>query len=149
MTKVSASREIEASRNVVFRAITDIENLPQTNPDIEKVEFLAEIRSGLGAKFRETRRVNGRTDQTELEITEFEQNCRARMVADSHGTVWDSVFLIEPGSVSHRTRLTIEMDARPHQLLPKLLTPLMRGLFRRGLVRHVEAVAAYCESRKS
>lgn len=82
--------------------------------------------------------------KTELDVTEYVENERIRMVADSHGTVWDTVFTVEP--VDGKTRLRIAMDARPHKLLPKLLNPLMQGMFRKGMAKHLEVVAAWCET---
>lgn len=144
MTKVEVHSKIDAPVEVVFRAVTDIANLPATNPAIVGIEFLTEQRSGVGTRFRETRRMKKKEMVTELEVTEHEPNRRARMVADSHGTVWDTVF--EFREIGGATEFTIAMDARPHAFLPKLLTPVFKGLFRRGIAKHMEEFKTYCES---
>jgi len=81
----------------VFKAISDIANLPNVVPEIERIEFLSECVSGAGTRFRETRRMLGKENVTEPEVTEYVENDRVRMVAGSHGTVWDSVFVVAPG----------------------------------------------------
>ena len=145
MTRVIVSRKIEAPIERVFRAVTDIERLSDSNPDVVGVKFLSDSRSGAGTRFIETRKTGKKTMDTELEIVEWTDNHTARMVADSHGTVWDTLFTVEPAA--GQTKLTIAMDARPHKLLPKLMNPIMKGFFRKGMEKHIDAVRAYCEQR--
>ena len=78
-------------------------------------------------------------------MTEFVENERARMVADTHGTIWDTTFSVR--TVGADVELTIAMDARPHKLLPKLMNPLMKPMFRKGMERHIDKLRAYCEAR--
>ena len=144
MSRVAVSRRIAAPRERVFRAITDIERFPDHDPDIVAVEFLTEQRSGVGTRFRETRRMKKREMVTELEVTEFETNRRVRMVADTHGTVWDTLFSVD--SVDDATELTIEMDARPHKLLPRIMNRFMTGFFRKGIAQHLDNVRRRCET---
>lgn len=143
MTRVSVEGAIAAPPAIVFRAVTDVEHLPDLDDAIVGIEFLTDQRSGAGTRFRETRSMNGREMVTELEVTEWVENERARMVADSHGTIWDTVFRVTPdgdGCV-----LEIAMDARPHKLLPRIMNPLMKGFFRKGIAGHVDKVRAHCE----
>ncbi len=144
MTTVAVSREIAAPADVVFRAVAEVENLPKSNPDVVDVEFLSESRTGLGTRFVESRRMGKKLHKTELEITEHVENQKVRMVADSHGTVWDTLFTVSPAG--EKTRLEIKMDARPHKLLPKLLNPLFKGMFRKGMAKYIDQIAAYCEA---
>ena len=78
-----------------------------------KFEFLSDTHTGVGTRFRETRVMKGKEQPTELEITEYIENERVRMVADSHGTVWDTVFSV--ALYGDGTRLTMVMDARAYQ----------------------------------
>jgi len=143
MATITVSRTINASVDKVFRAISEVSNLPDTNPDIVNIEFLSERQSGVGTRFIETRIMNGKDSKTELEVTEFNENERIRMVADSHGTVWDSIFTIKP--TENKVVLTLSMDAKAHKLLPKLLNPVMKGLYKKGLEKHMDALQNFCE----
>ena len=147
MTRIAVSRTIAAPADVVFRTVADIENLPSTVGGVQRVEFLSERRSGVGTRFRETRLHKGREMVTELEVTEYAENQHVRMVADSHGTVWDSLFTVRPSRDpgGDHVELTITMDARAHKLLPKLLNPLLAGMFRKGMEKHMDEVKAFCE----
>lgn len=145
MTKVSVSRLINAPAATVFDAVCNIQNLPETNPDVVGIEFLSERKTDVGTRFRETRRMRDKEMVTELEVTEWTDDRHARMVSGSHGAIWDTVFSVEPKG--DQTELRLDMDARPHALLPKLLNPLMKGFFRKGMDQHVAHVKAYCEGR--
>ena len=144
MPTVTVSRLISAPVDVVFRAVSDIERLPETNPDYLAVEFLSDQRAGAGTRFNVTMRAGKKEQVYEQEITEFDENRSVRMVNDSHGTVWDTLFAVAPEGDG--TRLTLTMDARAHALVPRLLNPIMKGFFRKGMAKYVAAVAEYCES---
>ncbi len=141
MTRIIAKRTINAPIDSIFAAVADIENLPATNKDIKSIEFLTEQRSGVGTRFRETRVMKGKQHITELEVTEYQPSQRLRMVTDSHGTVWDTVF-----TISAAGELTIDMDARAHKLLPKLLNPILKGMFRKGIEQHLDALKNHLET---
>lgn len=142
MTRIKVARDIAAPPEVVFGAVADIERLPEVNEEVVRIEFLGEQRSGVGTRFRETRRMGKREMETELEVTEYEAPTRARMVTDSHGTVWDTVFRITPTEAG--AHLEIDMDARPHKIMTRIMTPLMAPLFRRGMQKHIDVLAEHC-----
>ena len=144
MTRIVVAKDIAASPEVVFRAVSDFENLPNTNADVIRIEFLGEQREGLGTRFRDVRMQGKKEMPTDLEVTEFEDNRRMRCVADTHGTIWDTLFEVTPTGKGAELRLT--MDATPHKLLPKLMVPILKGLFKKGMVSHLESVATYCEA---
>lgn len=144
MTRIVVERQIKASPEIVFQTVSDIKKFSEAVPHITKIEFLSEQQLGLGTRFRETRLMKGREASTELEVAEFVENDRIRMIADSHGTVWDTLFTVEPaadGSV-----LTMTMDARAHKLLPRLLNPLIKGIVKRAVEDDMDSVKAFCES---
>ncbi len=144
MTRVTVSRTIAAPVATVFKAITDIEHLPDSNPDVVRIEFLSDTRSGTGTRFRETRSTKGKEMVTELEVTEQVENEYARFVTDVGGTVWDTLFTFLP--VGDRTELKIQLDARAYKLLPKIMVPLIvKGMVRKGMEKHINSLRAYCE----
>ena len=81
---------------------------------------------------------------TELEVTEYEPPNRVRMVSDSGGTIWDTVFTVTAdGSGS---RLDMVMDARPHKLLAKLTVPLFGRMVAKAVEKDMDEVKDYCEA---
>ena len=91
--------------------IADVEQFSQAVPGILRVEFLTDVKSGVGARFRETRMMMGREASTELEVTEYAENEHVRLVSEAGGTLWDTVFTTV--SDGEGTALKMVMDAQP------------------------------------
>ncbi len=145
MSKRSTSRQIKAPVAAVFDAITNIEKFPEKNAAIVSVEILTEQINGVGTRFRETRRMGKREAATELECTEFVENERVRFITDQGGTVWDSVFTTKANDEG--TLLTLEMDARPHKFMAKIVTPMIFGMISKAIEEDMDGVTAYCEGK--
>lgn len=143
MAKRSTSRQIKAPVEIVFSAITDLEKFPDKNPDIVKIEILSEQKTGIGTRFIEIRRMGKREGSTELECTEYVENELVRFVADQGGTIWDSVFTTS--AKDGGTELTLEMDARPYKLMPKIIMPMILGMIAKAVEKDMDAVKEYCE----
>ncbi|MGD8428220.1 MAG: SRPBCC family protein [Balneolaceae bacterium] len=143
MSQITVTRTIDAPVEMVFRTISDITHFSKAVPDIVDVDFLSEVKSGVGTQFRETRNMNGREVKTELEVTEFKENDHIRLVSDTSGTVWDSIFTVREDN--GRTLLTLVMDAKPYKLLPKVTNPLMKSFIKKALEKDMDAVKKYCE----
>lgn len=146
MVRIIAARLIDASVPLVFRTVADPQQFSQALPHIARIEFLSQVKSGVGTRFRETRVMQGREVTTELEVKEYVDNDRIRLVADSHGTVWDTLFTVKAGRGS--ADLTMTMDATAYRLLPKLLNPLIRGMVQKAVEKDMDAVKPYCEQKE-
>lgn len=144
MTRIAVQRTIQASPERVFRAVAHVEGLPESNPDVLRIEFLTEQKTGVGTRFRETRAMGKKEVQTDLEITEWSEPQQARMVTDQGGTVWDTEFRIVPKGDG--CELTIDMDARPHKLGAKVMLPLIRGMITKGMNKHIDGLVEHCEA---
>ena len=140
---MTVSRRIAAPMDVVFRTVADINRFSQVVPQIVRIEFLSDVRSGIGTRFRETRLMNGQEMSTELAVTEYVENNRVRIVSDAGGTVWDTVFMVLPAGSS--TELTLVMEARPYKLRARITTPLIAGAVRKAIEQDMDAVQAFCE----
>ena len=143
MTRIVVTQKITAPIGVVFNAFADIRQIPIVLPHVITQEFLSDIKSGIGTRFRETRLMNGKESITELEVTEYVENDHVRMVADSHGTVWDTIVCMN--QEKERVALTITMDAKAYKLLPKLMYPFIKGMIKKAMVKDLDLVKSYCE----
>ena len=146
MNRTTVTRTIQAPIEQVFDAVAHIENFQKAVPAITNVEFLTETRRGVGTRFKETRLMGKREASTELEVTEYVENDRIRLVADAGGTIWDTVFtvkLADGGGVE----LSMVMDAKPYKLLAKFFNPLIKGMIQRHIEKDMDAVKEYCERK--
>ncbi len=143
MATTTVSRIIRAPIEKVFDTIAHIESFSKALPNIVSVEFLTEQRKGVGTRFRETRLMGKRKASTELEVTEYVENERIRLVSDQGGTIWDTVFTVQPAAEG--VELKMVMDANAYKLLAKLLNPLIKGMIARFIEKDMDAVKTYCE----
>lgn len=130
----------------MFPVVADIREYSKVQPQIVDVQFLTPKQGGVGTRFRETRMMGGRRVSTELEVTEHVENQRVRLVAESGGTVWDTVFDLRPAGAG-RTELTMVMDARAQNLLARLAAPLLMGMVRKGVQADIDRVKDHCEKQ--
>ena len=136
-------RTIDAPTELVFQTVADIRQFSQAIPHIVKVEFLSDLKSGAGTRFRETRLMNGKEVTTELEVTEYAANEQIRLLADSHGCVWDTWFVVQPQD--GRTELTMTMDARPYKLMARVMNLLIGGMIKKAVEKDMDSVKVFCE----
>ena len=143
MANVTLTRRIDAPVNLVFRTVAHVEQFSQAVPGILRVEFVSEVKSGVGARFRETRMMMGREASTELEVTEHVENERVRIVSEAGGALWDTVFTVAPDGAG--TELKMVMDAQPRSASAKMTLPLIIGTVRKAVEEDMDAVKSFCE----
>lgn len=144
MARTSLSRTIDAPIEKVFDTVAHIENFSKALPHIIDVEFLSDKHSGVGTRFRETRRMGKHAVSTELEVTEYVRNERVRLVSDAGRTIWDTVFTTTPAQ-GGGTELGLVMTAAPYKVMARIMNPLIKGMIRRAIEKDLDAVKAYCE----
>ncbi len=144
MITFTSKRTIKAPIDLVFDTVSHIENFSQAIPHITNVEFLTEAKTGVGTRFRETRLMNGREAETELEVTEYAENQHVRLVSDSHGTVWDTVFTVE--KQVDNVELKMVMEATSYKITAKVMNYFIKGMVQKALEEDMDAVKSYCEA---
>jgi uncharacterized protein YndB with AHSA1/START domain len=145
MKSIQISRTIAAPLAQVFQAVSDVRNFREAVPHITQVEFLSDQKVGVGTRFRETRLMNGREHTVELEVAEYAENDRVRMISDAGGTIWDTIFTVSEGP--NNVTLEMQMDIKPHTLLARIMTPLIRKMVVKGVESDMDSIKAFCESK--
>ena len=145
MKPIRISRTIAAPLGLVFHTVSDVRNFRDAVPHITHVEFLSDQQVGAGTRFRETRSVKGREETVELEVAEYIEDDRVRMVSDAGGTIWDTMFTVSEGSGN--VTLEMQMDIKPRTLLARIMTPLIRRMVVKAVETDMDAVKAFCESK--
>lgn len=146
MARTEVTRMIEAPASMVFDTVAHIERYSKAVPHITEVEFLTEQREGVGTRFAETRVMRGRQATTTLEVTEYVEHERIRLVSDEGGTIWDTVFTVTSVDQAEQAELKMVMDARPYTFVAKIVNPLTKGIIRRAIEGDMDSVKAYCEA---
>lgn len=144
MKSIQTTRTISAPLERVFQTVSDVRNFRNAVPHITKVEFLSDQHVGAGTRFRETRVAKGREQTVELEVAEYIDNDRVRMISDAGGTIWDTLFTVSDAPVG--VTLEMQMDIKPYKFLARIFTPLIRGMVVKAVESDMDAVKAFCES---
>jgi len=146
MSTVKVSREIGAPLEAVFARFTDVQFGPVHVSGIKDVKMLTPGTFGPGTRWLETRRVLGRLDETEMEVTAFEQNRTYTITHHKGGVRIDTVFTF--ALIPSGTAVAIEFGLNEHGLPPGLLSPLewaMAGKVRDVLTKDLSDLKASIE----
>jgi uncharacterized protein YndB with AHSA1/START domain len=130
---VEAQVTINGSRAAIWAAITNIEHASETISGIENIEILEKPASGLvGLKWRETRKLFGKSATAEKWITDAVENESYKTRAEDGGFV----FLTTKGisESSGGITLTESHEFKPQGISAKLMSIPMRLLFK-GVVK--------------
>lgn len=144
MSQTNVIRLIDAPVDKVFAVVSDISQYSKAIPHLINIEFLSEQRTGVGTRFRETRVMKKREVSTELEVTEYIENEKVRLVSDEGGTIWDTVFTFtEDNGMTH---LKMSMDAKAYKFLARLINPMIKGMIKKAIESDMDEVKKYCET---
>lgn len=131
----------------VFRVLTDVERSPEVLPEVKRVEIVSDTRSGLGMKWKETRRMMGRDATVELEIVDWQPPHRLTVRSSVLGTSYESVFSLTPASGG--THLVHDFTSSGAGFVSGLFEKLTAGPMKKSMQADLEAIKAYCEANPS
>lgn len=122
MTPITVTDVLAAPVEDVFKAFTDLEHQAGRVSGIKGIEVLTTGGFRLGTRWRETREVLGRTDDAEMEVTQFAQNAGYTITHEKAGVRIDTVFVFAPAGDGTKVSITFSLENQG--LPPGLLTPV-------------------------
>ena len=143
MTQFRFTRTTTAPIDFVFATISNPQSFSKVSEDVVRIEMLSDTTSGVGTRFRETRKMGKREATTDLEITECVENEHVRFVSDAGGAIWDTIYTVS--TVDDQTRMKVVMDARPYKLMARIMIPFIKGMVGKFMAKDMDAVTAYCD----
>lgn len=105
MPEVQVQQQFASPRDRVWDLLTAFERYPERVGSYEAVEFSGEQREGIGARWRQTRTVFGRSHSQEIEITGWEPPLRLVLAAREAGALYETRY--ELASVDEHTEVTM------------------------------------------
>jgi uncharacterized protein YndB with AHSA1/START domain len=106
MASVTVSTDINAPVERVFELFTDIEGSAGRVSNIARIEVMTLDGARLGARWLETRKVEGGLGVAEMEITAFERNRGYTITHHKAGARIDARFTFQP--IEAGTRVEVE-----------------------------------------
>jgi hypothetical protein len=147
MTQFRFTRTTTAPIDFVFATISNPHSFSKVSEDVVRIEMLSDTTSGVGTRFRETRKMGKREATTDLEITECVENEHVRFVSGAGGAIWDTIYTVS--TVDDQTRMEVVMDARPYKLMARIMIPFIKGMMGKFMAKDMDAVTAYCDRAES
>lgn len=108
-TSVTAHREIIAEPEQVWAFITDVERTARYLHAVESVERLTAKGFEVGTRWRETRRIGGNRETSEVWVSAIEPGKYYTVSAERGGVAFQSTYRVLPSSLG--TRLQVEYEA--------------------------------------
>lgn len=133
--------EIKASKEKVWRVITDIENSMNTISGIDKIEILNKPKDTvIGLKWKETRTIFGKSATETMWITEATENNYYKTRAESNGAIYQTILKLSEKENS--TFLTMEFSSEAISfkgkimafIFEKMLNKSMKKLIKKDLI---------------
>lgn len=151
MPTVSASRTIAAPLDRVWSVFTDLASSEEHLGAVERVEMLTDGEFGVGTTWRETRKMFGRTETEEMQVTALVHRSSYTVGATSQGTTYSSRFdFTEHGPSSTEVRFTFtgETQGGVRKAIGAVVWPLFRGKVAKELRRDLDDLAEVCEGHR-
>jgi hypothetical protein len=150
--EITAQIIINASREAVWAAITDMDNSGEMISGIMRIKVLERPAEGLvGLRWEETRMMFGREAMETMWITGAEEVEYYETRAESHGSIY--ITRLSLNEVDGGTQLTMTFTSIAESFGAKLASfimgPFIKGSLRKALVKDLEDIKGFLEGRKN
>ncbi len=149
MAVVSFEERVNAPVKQIFGVMTDISNAPKHISGIKNVDMVSDGPVGTGTRWKETRVMFGKESTEEMWITEFVENEKYVVEADSCGANYKTVFKFKPVD-NYTTDVSMEMNVTPISIAAKLMSPIsffLKGAIIKSVRQDLRDASAVCKER--
>ena len=142
MTGFNMSEWVARPPKEVFDFIVASENAPKIVNSVTSMVKLTEGPVRVGTRYRETRLMNGKEQQAELEIVEFEPTQKYAMQNVTSGIETTYRYNLQPERDGTRIDLVCEVKAKG---IKKLMLPLVASILKKEDGDHLQRVKKVLE----
>lgn len=137
---------IDRSPQEVFDFITDPTNAPRVVSSVTRMEQITPGPIGVGTRYHETRLMNGKEAQAELEIARFEPPSDYAMRNETNGIETIYHYTFTPDQSGTRVDLVCQVNAGG---LKKAMLPMVVSILKKEDGDHLERLKASIEAQPS
>ncbi|MGB0951621.1 MAG: SRPBCC family protein [Planctomycetota bacterium] len=147
MSTLVVSALVAAPADAVFEVYTDLEKAVDRIPEIVALELLTDGPVGVGTRWRETRLMFKKEAVEEMEITSFDRPSQYVVEANSHGSLYRTVFDFVEEDGGTRVFWTFHTTAQSFgaKIMAPIFKLLMSGMMRKLMQKELETLGAVCE----
>jgi hypothetical protein len=146
--EISTSIKVKASKERLWKTITNFNNLASVFKDIKAIEIIEKPQDGImGLKWKETRALMGKKSTETMWITNVEENKSYTSEAKNSGCLYQtSISLMESDG---EVIVMKTFKATPLTIFAKLMIPLMllmKGTLKKCLAKDIGDLKTHIES---
>ncbi len=147
---VTVQIQIDKPKEIVWKAITDINNAAQMISGISAINVLHQPERGpVGLKWEETRQMFGKTAMETMWITDAIDNEYYVTRAESHGSIY--ITRLGLTDSDNGTLLTMSFTGIPQTAVAKMLSflmsPLITKSIKKALLQDLRDIKAFTEKQ--
>jgi len=136
MSEVEVSRMVRAPVERVWEVFTDLPRAAERLSGVEKIDVLTPGGFKVGATWRETRTLHGKTSVEQLTVTMSEPPSRYLIEAQSRGTHYKSEFTFTPEGEDTLVRMTFGTES--YGAVGKVVGAVLGGLMSRAVTKTMQ-----------
>jgi len=146
---ITVDVEIAKPKEIIWNAITDIENSSNMISSILDIEVLNQPADGLvDFKWKETRAMFGKESSEIMWVTDSVDNDYYCTRAESHGSVY--ITKLSLSEVGAKTRLTMSFTGEAQTFFVKLISACMcifiKGSMKKALLKDLNEIKEFVEN---
>lgn len=135
--KITVENEINATKEEVWKVITDIENSVNTISGIDKIEILNKPKDTLvGFKWKETRTIFGKPATETMWITEATENSYYKTRAESNGAIYQTILKLT--NHASDTILSMEFSSEAISTKGKIMAFIFGLMLKKSMKKLIE-----------
>ncbi|MGH2582963.1 MAG: SRPBCC family protein [Anaerolineales bacterium] len=127
----------------VFDILANPENGAKLVDNIKESKKITPGPLGVGTRFLETRVVNGKEGQVEIEVTAYEPTKHVAIKSEASGIKVEYHYHLQPENTGTRVRWVCELEAGG---LRKMMLPMIAGIMKKEDGDHLQKLKQVMES---
>ena len=143
--ELKMSIDVHRTAADVFAYVSDVKNNVEWEKEVVEMEYTSEGPVGVGSTGRRVEKYMG-TEESTLEITEYEENQRVAVAFASPKFQGDLRWDLEP--IDDGTRVQFQMRGQAKGLVLKLIMPLFMPMMKRQVRRNFDTFKGILDSQK-
>jgi carbon monoxide dehydrogenase subunit G len=136
MSDVEVSRTVRAPVERVWEVFTDLSRAAERLSGVEKIDVLTLGGFKVGATWRETRTLHGKTSVEQMTVTMCEPPNHYLIEAQSKGMHYKSEFTFTPEGEDTLVRMTFGTE--PHGAVGKVVGVVLGGIMSRAVTKTMQ-----------
>ena len=124
-SKISIKQDFAGSIEQTWSTLIDLDEYPSRVKSYEAIEWLTSEKSGVGANWKQTRSVFGKSHTQTIEVVEWREPTSLTMAAAEAGVTYLTRYSLGESKDGETTEVSAFFEVQPNNLFSKAFVKLM------------------------